>query len=149
MTEKKVSSRENSRIVCVMLMYSVEKNNQFEDKNIIDNPVLFLNKIINDFDNINIQEEKIKKDFIQEILSGVMENNNELESIIKKYIKEQPDTILQIILKLAIFEIINKIAPVNVIISQYLNVTSEFYENKKHLSFVNGVLDRVARCYKY
>ncbi len=102
------------------------------------------------FDEL-LKEKKIKNkkaDFAKNTLKGVLENINEIDNIIKKHLIdwdfERLDKIDKQILRLGIYEIKYTDTPFQIVIDEAIKLAKNFSEDKAK-SFINGILDRVAK----
>jgi N utilization substance protein B len=90
------------------------------------------------------------KKFIKDVVQGTIERNDLIEETISKYLIEdldlkRTDKLLKIIIFAAIFELMFKHNnPTKVIINEYVK-TSEFFLEKAQISFVNAILDKIAK----
>lgn len=84
---------------------------------------------------------------LKKILMGLEERRSEVEDILKAHISSEKEVepLLYSILLCGVYELLQHIktdAPI--IVNDYLNVTHEFYP-RSQVSFVNGILDSVAK----
>ena len=88
--------------------------------------------------------------FLEELVSGVVREQRAIDPRIAECLAPgwnlaRLDAILRAILRAGAFELMfREDVPAKVVISEYLNVTHAFFEREEP-SFVNGVLDRLAR----
>ena len=110
--------------------------NSLEDRLIFDNK----------FDNLI---RHISKKLLKDSISGVIDNQIQIDSIIKKNLSinwrfSRLDKILKAILRAAVYEISYKLdTPTKVIINEYIDITHSFYSQKEP-EFVNAILDKIA-----
>lgn len=83
---------------------------------------------------------------LKKILFNLDERLPEISEILKSYSKDRPlESLLKSVLLCGICELlIHTETDAPIIVNDYLNVTHEFYDQKQ-VSFVNGVLDAVAK----
>lgn len=86
------------------------------------------------------------------IVRGVVERQDEIDGALaratgKSWHYDRIDTIMRAILRASAYEFLaNTTVPVRVVVNEYLNVASAFYnENGEELSFISGNLFRIAR----
>jgi|TARA_B110000438_G_scaffold191020_1_gene182651 N utilization substance protein B len=90
------------------------------------------------------------KDWLINLVQGVADEYEKLDSFIRpalseKWTVDRLETIIRVILRSAVFELINKPnVPANVIINEYLNVAHAFFDGPEN-KLINGVLDHLAR----
>ena len=91
----------------------------------------------------------ISKKLLKDSINGVIDNQNQIDSIIKKNLSSnwrfnRLDKILKAILRAAVYEISYQLrTPSKVIINEYIDITHSFY-SKKEPEFVNAILDKIA-----
>ncbi|MDZ7823715.1 MAG: transcription antitermination factor NusB [Ahrensia sp.] len=85
------------------------------------------------------------------ILAGVVKSQTRLDPIIRGALQEdwplsRIDSTLRAILRAGAFELIErKDVPIAVVITEYMDVASAFYDDGDEPKLVNAVLDRIAR----
>lgn len=91
---------------------------------------------------------KLDPAFFSEMVSGVASSISELDPLLEKYMTrtvESVDPVERSILRLATYEFINRLdIPYRVVLNEAVNITKEFCAEKSH-TFVNAVLDKVAK----
>lgn len=94
-------------------------------------------------------EKKIDAEFLETLISGLVIVLDKVDEEIAKFLKGEwtiknlPDVALQI-LRLGTFELkYMKDTPTNVIISEYVDITASFYDEKQ-ITFVNSILQNIA-----
>ena len=96
-------------------------------------------------DNIFEEEPYIKetKDFSLKLADGTWEQKEEIDKIIKKYSKEwkleRMGGVDRNILRLAIFELMNKETPAQVVINEAVELAKK-YSTIEAAKFINGIL---------
>ena len=66
-------------------------------------------------------------------------------SLSEKWMLDRLDLTMQAIISLGIYELIScSFVPKNVIINEYVSISSQFY-NDSNIGFVNGILDSLAK----
>ena len=126
-------SRTEMRELAFKLIYSLEIQNTY---NLEEQVELFLAEN-------NIDAENIK-DYINDIVCGIVKNISEIESIIKKCLTDKwsIDRISKInlsILKLAIYELKYKSIPYKVEINEAVELAKKYGEDSSS-RFINGAL---------
>jgi N utilization substance protein B len=98
------------------------------------------------FDENNMA--KLDSAFFSEVVSGVASSISELDPLLEKYMSrtvESVDPVERAILRLASYEFINRLdIPYRVVLNEAVNISKEFCAEKSH-TFVNAVLDKVAK----
>ena len=90
------------------------------------------------------------RDWLISLVEGVACEHEKIDSLIRpalseKWTVERLEVIIRVILRSAVFELINKPnVPANVVINEYLNVAHAFFEGQEN-KLINGVLDRLAK----
>ena len=91
---------------------------------------------------------EVKNDFVNEIVFGVLEHEDELVDIANKYLKDWTIDRLgktdQAILKIGLYELLYTDTPDIVCINEALELASE-YSDDKVKSMINAVLDNVMK----
>jgi len=105
---------------------------------------------IKQFDEL-LKERKIKgskAEFAKKLLKGILEHKDEIDEIIKNHLIDwsfdRLDKIDKQILRLGIYEIKYTDTPYQIIIDEAVKIAKNFSEDKSK-SFINGILDRVAK----
>ena len=97
-----------------------------------------------------VEYEDAEVDFFDDIVSGVHARTAELDEIISSKLARdwslhRLDRPMRQILRAGTYELVARIdVPTGTIISEYVDVAKAFYD-KKEASFVNGLLDSVAK----
>ncbi|VAW55109.1 Transcription termination protein NusB [hydrothermal vent metagenome] len=91
---------------------------------------------------------KLDATFFSETVSGVASSISEIDPLLEKYMSrtmESVDPVERSILRLATYEFINRFdVPYRVVLNEAVNITKEYCAEKSH-TFVNAVLDKVAK----
>ena len=138
------NSKSLTRLVIVQALYQMEMAgtdvsdivSSLEDRCIFDN-------------NFDYLISHISKKLLKDTINGVIDNQNQIDSIIKKNLSSnwrfnRLDKILKAILRAAVYEISHKLStPSKVIINEYIDITYSFYSQKEP-KFVNAILDKIA-----
>ena len=105
---------------------------------------------IEQFDEL-LKEKKIrnkKAEFAKELLKGVLEHKDEIDKIIKEHLIdwdfERLDKIDKQILRLGVYELKYTDTPYQIVIDEAVKIAKNFSEDKAK-SFINGILDRIAK----
>ena len=114
--------------------------------------VLFISNIFTKikYDTNEVIKEllEVKNDFVNEIVFGVLEHEDELVDIANKYLKDWTIDRLgktdQAILKIGLYELLYTDTPDIVCINEALDLASE-YSDDKVKSMINAVLDNVMK----
>lgn len=96
----------------------------------------------------NINDEAAKK-YIDETISGIFENNEQIEAYIKKNIKEnwsisRISRVDLALLKLGIYEILYSKLPYKVVVNEIVELAKKYGDDSSK-SFVNGVLASIIK----
>ena len=106
-------------------------------------------KYFNDEKNLTFPKHRFKK-FIKDIVKGTIERSDVINDEIKKHLSSDVnlknlDTLFQIIIKSAIFELLYKVnTPVKIIIKEYLNASNYFLEEPQ-TKYLNALLDKISK----
>jgi len=107
-------------------------------------------KAIEQFDEI-LKEKKVKgpkAEFAKKLLNGVIEHLDEIDKIIKDHLIDwdfdRLDKVDKQILRLGVYEIKYTDTPFQIAIDEAVKIAKNFSEDKAK-SFINGILDRVAK----
>ncbi len=119
------------------LLYSLEVQKSFEDEDI----ELY-------FEDTELESEQIKNQ-IKEDVKNIIANNDELIKQISNNLKsdwklERISKVNIALLKLAIYEMINKKVPYKVVINEVVELAKKYGEDSSS-SFINGVLATVVK----
>ncbi len=133
----RANTQRAQRALALQLLYSVDRSNyEITAQEAIE---LFLK-------NYNLEVNP--GDFAIEMVHGVVEKNDLVEKIISQYSSnwktERIGCVTKIIIKMALWEIIESKNPIKVIIDQAVELSKSFCE-KDSYKFINGILDRFSK----
>ena len=125
----------HAREAVVQTLYALEQGND---------------KATAQFDEL-LKEKKIKNqkaEFAKSLLKGVLEHKDEIDKIIKEHLIDwdfdRLDKIDKQILRVGVYEIKYTDTPFQIVIDEAVKLAKNFSEDKAK-SFINGILDRVAK----
>ena len=91
---------------------------------------------------------KLDAEFFSQTVSGVASSISELDPLLEKFMTrttESVDPVERAIIRLATYELINRLdVPYRVVLNEAVNITKEYCSENSH-TFVNAVLDKVAK----
>ena len=128
-------ARRRARAIALQVLYEIDSAGHNMEET-----------LINLLANVELSEENVA--FVQELVSGVMQNRQDIDQNIKNFAPawplEQIPVVDRNILRLAIFEILldNKV-PVKVAINEAVELAKSFGSDSS-ARFVNGVLGSVS-----
>lgn len=146
------SLRHAARLAAVQVLYQIEQTeiaadiaiDQFKNWYLIENAEL-------DEDAAEHHSKKHKPsvdmNFFTHLVNGVCNHSEELALKISEHLNhdwtvERLPSVLRIILKTAIYEMLYEDVPHPVVINEYIEITKDFFVESE-VSFVNGLLDKV------
>jgi len=98
-----------------------------------------------------LKDKKVKgakAEFAKKLLKGILENIDKIDSIIKDHLIdwdfERLDKVDKQILRVGIYEILYTDTPYQIVIDEAVKIAKNFSEDKAK-SFINGILDKVAK----
>jgi N utilization substance protein B len=107
-----------------------------------------------DFEGIALQYvedtdmKEIDADYFHELLKGVVESVGTIDTLLEKHMErsaESVDPVERAIIRIAAYEFINRLdVPYRVVLNEAVMLAKKFCAANSH-SFINGVLDKVAR----
>jgi len=110
-------------------------------------------KAIEQFDEI-LKDKKLKNqkaEFAKNLINGILQNLDKIDTIIKEHLIdwsfERLDKVDKQILRVGIYELLYTDTPFQIVIDEAVKIAKNFSEDKAK-SFINGILDRVAKEYK-
>jgi len=137
------NSKSLTRLVIVQALYQME----MAGTDVSDIVSSLGDRLIFD-NNFDYLISHISKKLLKDTINGVIDNQNQIDSIIKKNLSSnwrfnRLDKILKAILRAAVYEISHKLStPSKVIINEYIDITHSFYSQKEP-EFVNAILDKI------
>ena len=149
--KKKVNKRSFSRFFATQILFSYFSDTS-ENKDINDLKSFMEEYYIGDeFSQDNPEEYKkdVNIDFLGELLNGVLNNLEKIDNILNenltgKYTFNVIDKLIAIILRLAVYEFNWTNTDKKIIINEYVDTASEFFDPKA-TSFVNAILDKISK----
>ena len=141
----KGGARSSARLAAVQALYQIEANGS-PAKTVVKE---FLDYRINEI----IDEtplEKADADFFSDIVIGTNDRRDEIDELIKSnlsddWILDRIESVTRAAIRAGIYEIIARVdVPTSVIINEYIDATKAFFDDGTS-SFVNGVLDKIAK----
>ena len=137
MKENRTITRENAmRVLYQIFLYK---------KNKIDYTT---NGVIEEYmDNIPLEEHKIiNTDFLKELVEGVLNNINDIDNNISKYLENWTIDRLgltdQAIIRISVYELLYTNTPNLVCINEAIELSKK-YSDEKVSKMINGVLDKI------
>jgi len=125
----------HAREAVVQTLYALEQGND---------------KAAEQFDEI-LKDKKVKgakAEFAKKTLKGVLENQQEIDKIIKDHLIDwdfnRLDKVDKQILRLGVYELLHTDTPYQIVIDEAVKIAKNFSEDKAK-SFINGILDRIAK----
>jgi N utilization substance protein B len=107
-------------------------------------------KATEQFDEL-LKEKKIKNqkaEFAKKLLNGILENQEEIDKIIKDHLIDwsfdRLDKVDKQILRVGVYELKHTDTPFQIVIDEAVKIAKNFSEDKAK-GFINGILDRVAK----
>jgi N utilization substance protein B len=104
----------------------------------------------NQFEEI-LKDKKVKGEkakFAKKLLKGVTENLDKIDRVIKNHLIDwdfdRLDKVDKQILRLGVYEILFTDTPYQIVIDEAVKIAKNFSEDKSK-SFINGILDKVAK----
>lgn len=98
--------------------------------------------------HLDSPDSKADLDYFTELVSGVSSSVTSLDPLLEKHMSrmtESVDPVERAILRLATYEFVNRLdVPFRVVLNEAVNISKKFCAQNSH-TFVNGVLDKVAR----
>ena len=139
-------SRSASRLAVVQALYQMELTDQDSEtalQEFIDH------RLGRDIDGDQYPEADEK--YFADLVRGVVEQQDEIDRSLARYLLkgwpfDRIDPTMRAILRAAAFEIIARSAvPARVIVHEYLNVATAFFDEGEVTAFMSGVINRMAR----
>lgn len=107
-----------------------------------------INGVIDEvLDNIEIEErKKIDTEFLNSLISGVLDNMNDIDNRVSKYIESWSIDRLgltdQAIIRMSVYELIYTETPDLVCINEAIELSKK-YSDEKVSKMINGILDKI------
>lgn len=145
--DTKLHGKSLARLIAVQGLYSAAVSGE-EDVESITSRLLHVELENDDGSDGRIDQSPDKK-LLKDLIKGCTDKKDEIDGIIKKYLKEgwdisRVDSLLLAIIRPAVFELSHhKKTPVKVIFDEYINIAHAFYELQE-VGFINAILDSVA-----
>lgn len=141
-----VCPRELSRLFAILVIYNLKyhEQNKHTTINYLQNEDVWKSELPPE-----VKFPEHSKEFFLEIVNSVVDSEDKISYIIKsnitskKIIFERLDKLIVAILQCGTSEILSKKLDRKIVISQYIFLTSCFY-NKKEISMVNAILSSIA-----
>ncbi len=125
----------HAREAVIQTLYALEQGND---------------EAVKQFDEL-LKEKKIKgskAEFAKKLLNGILEHLDEIDEIIKDHLIDwsfdRLDKVDKQILRLGVYELKYTDTPFQIVIDEAVKIAKNFSEDKAK-SFINGILDRVAK----
>jgi len=98
-----------------------------------------------------LKDKKVKgskAEFARKLFTGVLQNLDKIDTIIKEHLIDwdfdRLDKVDKQILRVGIYELLYTDTPYQIVIDEAVKIAKNFSEDKAK-SFINGILDRVAK----
>jgi N utilization substance protein B len=139
-------SRSASRLAAVQALYQMELSDQNSEaalKEFLDH------RLGREIEGEQYAEADEK--YFADLVRGVVERQDEIDNSLARVLKkdwsfDRIDPTMRAIMRSAVFELIAKTdTPPRVIVHEYLTVATAFFEEGDEMSFLSGVLNRIAR----
>ena len=125
----------HAREAVIQTLYAMEQGNE---------------DAVKQFDEL-LKDRKIKgskAEFAKKLLNGVLEHKDEIDKIIKDHLIDwsfdRLDKVDKQILRLGVYELKYTDTPFQIVIDEAVKIAKNFSEDKAK-SFINGILDKVAK----
>lgn len=132
--------RSNSRIIAMQIIYNYNINKTLDYDGIVD--------------IVNEEEVSYDKEYLKELVEGIIDNQKEIDFIIsinlKNYTLDRLSIVDRSLLELATYELIYTTTPSNIVINEAIEISKEYSEidDYKTSKFNNAVLDAIAKSKK-
>lgn len=148
MTDKRAAkggARSSARLAAVQALYQIESNGssaKIVAKEFIDH------RIGETIDDTPL--EKADAAFFSDIVIGVHDRLEEIDEVIVAHLSDgwtldRIESVARATIRAGVYEIIARVdVPTKVIINEYIDATKAFFDDGTP-SFVNGILDRIAK----
>ena len=151
--------RSLSRLASVQALYQITLLSE-EPDNIIDNYLKNYLKVISSYENENesnfdeiVYFDKIDHKFFNKLTKGTWSEIDKIDSLIEEFLHEEwpinrLEILIKSILRLGIGEIILfEKTPPKVIITEYMEITSAYYDEKE-VKMINAILDKIIHLHR-
>lgn len=146
--------RHTCRIVIIRVLYSLDLNKHFEfTEEELEQHIGYAIDPLNDVElPLNLENYELTKNnlsFIKDSIKNILLNLNEIDNIIEKNLQKYTisrfNYVDRAIIRLATYELINKLAPSQVVINEALELTKEYsnLDDDLQVKFNNKVLDNI------
>lgn len=148
--------RHTCRVVIIRVLYSLDLNKQtdFTDED-LDYQIGYAIDPINDVElPLNLDNYELTKNnlsFIKESIKNIILNIEEIDTIIEKNLQKYTisrfNYVDRAIIRLATYELKNKLAPSQVVINEAIELTKEYsnLDDDLQVKFNNKVLDNISK----
>lgn len=148
--------RHTCRVVIIRVLYSLDLNKQtdFTDEE-LDFQIGYAIDPINDVElPLNLDNYELTKNnlsFIKESIKNIILNIEEIDTIIEKNLQKYTisrfNYVDRAIIRLAAYELKNKLAPSQVVINEAIELTKEYsnLDDDLQVKFNNKVLDNISK----
>ena len=142
----KASKRTLSRLYAVQAMFQIEQTGASASSVIREFLAHRLGQEIDDTKYLNADHA-----FFATLVQGCTQDLPEIDPLIasvltKDWTLDRIESVIRAILRLGIYELKSCLeTPALVVINEYLEITRAFCENNEEVSFVNGILDKLAK----
>lgn len=148
--------RHTCRVVIIRVLYSLDLNKQtdFTDEE-LDYQIGYAIDPINDVElPLNLDNYELTKNnlsFIKESIKSIILNIDEIDTIIEKNLQKYTisrfNYVDRAIIRLATYELKNKLAPSQVVINEAIELTKEYsnLDDDLQVKFNNKVLDNISK----
>jgi len=142
----KASKRTLSRLYAVQAMFQIEQTGASPSAVIREFIAHRLGQEIDDEQFLNADHA-----LFAELVQGTSQDLENIDALIiavlnKDWTLDRIESVIRAILRLGVNELKNHLeTPTLVIINEYLEITRAFCENNEEVSFVNGILDKIAK----
>lgn len=147
--------RHNSRIISVMTVFNLDMNKEFkfDEQAKLNIDLDHLQEKVEEVKNLILDDEfqiEIDDDYINAIVNSVCDNYEEIIKLIStslvNWTIDRLSYVDRAIIICATTEMIKRLAPKEVIINEYLDITKEYsmIVDEKQVKFNNRVLDNIS-----
>ena len=138
------SKKSSSRLFAVQILYEMELN----DKSYELILKAFSDDYFSELEKIN-NNGKPNKNYIEKLIKGVSNNQNEIDELINKNLTNRKlsnlDSLMRSILRISVYELIYEFKiPKKVVFNEYIEIAKLFF-NGEEPSLINAVLDVILK----